>query len=359
MRHVLPQRRILLRQNDQVHTPTRVTQRCLREDLSDDWDDTYDHRMVQLGQAGVDKAVHLLQHKLIRKAVDDFPMSGDVLKERESISGLTDPHFWKVKTDRWRGAVYVERDSGQAWLVAAGLRRAGEKADFYAKFMSDVQRRGAEYFLPDQYDRDLLANERDEACLTEREKRVSALAVNLLHEALHDPDGCVEASLPRVFSPDGASHTASSLARIVLIVDRGDEDGCDPAILVELAVQDWSSPQLLYWDEQVFLAALCPQEDRWGTTQTNVRMHSLNTSLDELRTMASGDMVTEPLGNMHPGTTSHQVHRQRLTEATVVGQPVRALCGKWFVPRQDHESKPVCEICETILKVIPAANAGH
>ena len=38
--------------------------------------------------------------------------------------------LFKVKAQRWRGAIWV--DAGIPWLVAAGLREEGSPDDFYA-----------------------------------------------------------------------------------------------------------------------------------------------------------------------------------------------------------------------------------
>lgn len=45
---------------------------------------------------------------------------------------------------------------------------------------------------------------------------------------------------------------------------------------------------------------------------------------------------------------SHFVEAQKLTEATVMGTPVVALCGKVWVPSRDPEKFPVCPECKEI-----------
>ncbi|MCL1840885.1 MAG: DUF3039 domain-containing protein [Propionibacteriaceae bacterium] len=45
---------------------------------------------------------------------------------------------------------------------------------------------------------------------------------------------------------------------------------------------------------------------------------------------------------------SHYVPRAKLTEALVMGTPVRALCGKMWVPSRDPERFPVCPTCKKI-----------
>ncbi|KAA1424272.1 DUF3039 domain-containing protein [Nocardioides antri] len=45
---------------------------------------------------------------------------------------------------------------------------------------------------------------------------------------------------------------------------------------------------------------------------------------------------------------SHYVEKDKLTEAMVMGTPVRALCGKIWVPSRAPEKFPVCPECKEI-----------
>ncbi len=55
---------------------------------------------------------------------------------------------------------------------------------------------------------------------------------------------------------------------------------------------------------------------------------------------------TGPPGEMSPTTHAHYAPSRLLARATVEGLAVPALCGTWFVPRQDHVDMPVCGACE-------------
>jgi hypothetical protein len=94
--------------------PTRPTIRCLREDLG----------IVKLPPARV--ALDELDHPLIRKASAQF--AGGSARER--IVAIDDNTLFKVKIQRWRGAVWT--DTRCPWLVAAGRREDGSPDDFYA-----------------------------------------------------------------------------------------------------------------------------------------------------------------------------------------------------------------------------------
>ncbi len=45
---------------------------------------------------------------------------------------------------------------------------------------------------------------------------------------------------------------------------------------------------------------------------------------------------------------SHYVPKDKLMQAMVEGTPVRALCGKLWVPSRDPERFPVCPMCKEI-----------
>jgi len=45
---------------------------------------------------------------------------------------------------------------------------------------------------------------------------------------------------------------------------------------------------------------------------------------------------------------SHYVDKNKITESDVTGKPVRALCGKKWVPSRDPEKFPICPTCKEI-----------
>lgn len=323
-------------------TPTRPTLRCLRVDLHSDWEDSDDQQLVSRNLAWMVRPVHTLSHPLIGKAVNDFPVDSDADKLRESISGISSPPvYWKVKVNRWRGAVYEDSD-GQAWLVAAGTRTEGSHKDFYKQFMELVSTRGHDYFLPTSQDKTLEARELAEDDLIEWELGLVRSSVSwvqsarasgtLISESISDPNG-------------------KALCTISVMYGPAEED--EPhELLVEVAPLNWAVPGLLEWAEQIILASICPCESRWGSTFLTTRIHSVEVMSDEeLDSICRGDLSADHPGQMEPGTLAHVVHTFRLTESSVVGDPVQGVCGQWFVPRQDHVSMPVCDVCRTIGEV--------
>jgi hypothetical protein len=45
---------------------------------------------------------------------------------------------------------------------------------------------------------------------------------------------------------------------------------------------------------------------------------------------------------------AHYVQKEKIVESAVTGKPVRALCGKVWVPGRDPEKFPVCPDCKKI-----------
>ena len=45
---------------------------------------------------------------------------------------------------------------------------------------------------------------------------------------------------------------------------------------------------------------------------------------------------------------SHYVDKNKIKESAVTGKPVRALCGKKWIPNRDPQKFPVCPTCKEI-----------
>jgi hypothetical protein len=164
----------------------RPTLRCLREDLA-------------LPLPTVDEPLDEVDHPLLAKTAEKFT---DPETPHERIAAIDDNVLFKVKVQRWRGAVWV--DDPRTWLVAAGWREAGSTDDFYAALSAQAiaarKTYNAEHAAPLKtiaYSDHLLPGPADE-----RRYRAEAGA-RLLHRlsrAVHD--------LLRSSLIDGHEHTA-------------------------------------------------------------------------------------------------------------------------------------------------------
>ena len=50
---------------------------------------------------------------------------------------------------------------------------------------------------------------------------------------------------------------------------------------------------------------------------------------------------------------AHYADKDQILEATVTGTPIRALCGKVWVPSRDPQRFPVCPECKEIYESLP------
>ena len=50
---------------------------------------------------------------------------------------------------------------------------------------------------------------------------------------------------------------------------------------------------------------------------------------------------------------SHYVRKEKIVESAVTGKPVKALCGKKWVPNRDPEKFPICPTCKEIYSKLP------
>ncbi|MEU4227968.1 hypothetical protein AB0F17_27075 [Nonomuraea sp. NPDC026600] len=105
----------------------RPTIRALREDLS-----------IPLPPA--DDPLDEIDHPLLAKASERFADEGT---RHERIRAIDDQILFKVKIQRWRGAVWTEQTL--PWLIAAGLREEGSGDDFYAGLERDAVAARARY----------------------------------------------------------------------------------------------------------------------------------------------------------------------------------------------------------------------
>lgn len=94
--------------------PVRPTLRRLTEDLG-------------LKISPIDDSLDELNHPLLHKANQQF---AEQSISRERISSIDATVLFKVKAQRWRGAVWIDT-IGKPWLIAAGWREEGSHEDFY------------------------------------------------------------------------------------------------------------------------------------------------------------------------------------------------------------------------------------
>jgi hypothetical protein len=55
---------------------------------------------------------------------------------------------------------------------------------------------------------------------------------------------------------------------------------------------------------------------------------------------------------------AHYVEKAKIVESAVTGSPVKALCGKVWVPGRDPSKFPICPDCEAIHSGMPPGKKG-
>lgn len=120
----------------------------------------------------------------------------------------------------------------------------------------------------------------------------------------------------------------------------------DEVVVEVLGTNRWAGSSLLWQLTVRVLISLSPPEQSWDRFQdtfSNIaEPGTFEGRWEELDTLdGSGE-----LAQSRPGSHAHYAHRRSLAERTVNGRAARALCGVYFVPRQDHGSLSVCDTCE-------------
>lgn len=113
---------------------TRVTLRCLREDLG-------------LDVPPVEIDIGAMNHPLIAEARRVAPTAP---RGQKRVLSISQPLVYRLRHGRWRGATWLETYAGRFWLCAAAQREAGSPDDAY-EFFAALHAAGR--LLPDNDDR--------------------------------------------------------------------------------------------------------------------------------------------------------------------------------------------------------------
>lgn len=110
----------------------------------------------------------------------------------------------------------------------------------------------------------------------------------------------------------------------------------------------------LFWQLTIrALISLSPPEqgwDRYKDTYTNIaEPNAWTIRISKLEALVADHELAES----EPGQHAHYTHRQHLAGSTIEGRAVRALCGAFFVPTQDHQNLPPCLDCQVRFSQLP------
>ncbi|GAA1216959.1 hypothetical protein GCM10009655_15430 [Rhodoglobus aureus] len=108
------------------------------------------------------------------------------------------------------------------------------------------------------------------------------------------------------------------------------------------------------------LAAIEPDTHSWTTAPLNASAmsHSVLTTEEmyqrafNARESGSSDPHELP-GVLRVGTIAHYTAATSVTQATIEGAAVEAMCGHWFVPMHDHDQLDICGGCSDARNRLP------
>ena len=73
-----------------------------------------------------------------------------------------------------------------------------------------------------------------------------------------------------------------------------------------------------------------------------------DSGLGNIATLDVEEQFEEKIEDGDHDRFSHYVPKDKIVESAVTGKPVRALCGKKWVPNRDPEKFPLCPVCKKI-----------
>lgn len=300
-------------------------------------------------------------HPLVSSFYAAFETDDSGLK-RESISGLVEPHWWKQKSSRWRGAATDAAVVGadEVWLCAGGLRAKGEARDFYKIFMAGVLSRGPGAYLPEADDRRL---QKIEAKVARREAWTEQIRLSVMVCLAQ----CHETGKPRtvhVPSPAPAS-VGDALMHMTIDLDRVEDlTGELTELYLTISEQDHSGTSLSAVALDAARSVLEPVSDAWrvlpgrGSDQVWSALLSDDVLDDALECLTLGELPTRrSRSELRLGVQAHYARRDGMVSATIDGDAIRGLCGTWFVPTTDPHDRPICAVCAKAFSGLPPDSA--
>lgn len=327
----------------------RPTLRLIEEDLTVGWETPRPLRLLADGNLDELHPLSELPHPLIAKATASFGVNDANDNYVGPIAASTRLHLMEIKVGQWRGGVWRDPDTGVHWLVAAGLAKGGHQDhdDFYARVGREDHSGDTARWLPTTEDHRLLARETAARLITEWELHLQEQVLEALKRV--QSGGSVQYSVQHPVTANGP------FAQITLVITEVREDGYDAdEIEVQIVPVAKFAGSGLAWQLVVrTLISLSPPEQGWDrlrNSYTNIAdPGSWVRRVAEIESLVAGRELAES----EPGAYSHYTHRAHLAGSTIAGKAVRAICGVFFVPTQDHEALPVCPKCEEQYEALP------
>ena len=320
----------------------RPTVRLLAEDLTAGWASPLHLRMLADGNYEALHPLSELHHPLIAKAAESLGHEPGNDNYVGLIASSTTLRLLEIRTGQWRGGVWEDPKTGVCWLVVAGLAKGEHRDhdDFYMRVQRENDSGDPTRWLPTAVDERLLRQESAARLITRWELAVQKQALDLLREVHAGGTARTEVQHP--------APGKGSLAQLVLTVNPVREPGYDAdEIYLELVPLPSYIGSHLAWQLTLrVLISLSPPEQGWDRYQ-NSYANIAEPGAWTARVVELDAMVADgELAESEPGKYSHYAHRKHLAGHTIEGRGVRAICGVFFVPTQDHGKLSTCPVCQ-------------
>ena len=328
----------------------RPTLRLLREDLIAGWAGPYPRRALNAGALHDLHPLSELPHPLIAKARESFGQDPQEDTPIGKIRGSTRINLWEIKIAHWRGGVWHDSETGVHWLVVGGLAKGDHQdhEDFYKRVARENSVAVPEHWKPTPDDMRLLKQETAARLLTQWELDLQQRVLGALRVTAEGGSTEFEISHPK------PTEKPMGLARISVAIVRDDGYCADEISLELFPVHQYAASHLLWQGTIRMLISIEPPEQGWDRDRfafTNIG--DPGHWLDRAEALAAL-VATHELAQSIPGTHSHFAHREHLAGSTIDGTAVRALCGVFFVPVQDHGTLPECPACHQEISKYPS-----
>lgn len=321
----------------------------LKEDLTSGWDSPVPQRRIAAGQHSELHPLSELPHPIIAKATESFGPDAAHDNYVGPIASATQLRLLEIKQSQWRGGVWQDTETGVRWLVVAGLAKGDhqDRDDFYQRVQRANEAGDLKGWLPTDDDHRLLKQETAARIRTEWELNVQRQVRDALRAVQHG--GTHTMTIDHPLPAEGP------IARVDLSVAAvRDGDYQADEIDLDIAANSQFAGSNLAWHLTTrILISISPPEqswDRYQDTYSNIgEVGAWAARVAELDNLVDSQTLAESV----PGSTSHYSHRKHLAGSTVEGKAVRALCGAFFVPTQDHDPLPECPTCSQRFEELP------
>lgn len=266
------------------------------------------------------------------------------------ISAVTSEVLLEVKTGQWRAGIWI--GDGACWVIAVGHAKGDHKDrdDFYQRLERLEASGGIPTLLPTSEDRALRQRESADALLTAWQHKNQVQLIEALAAVAHGGTARAEISSP---DPTVAGGALFATVELEVGIFREPDYWFEDVVVTFDVAERWKGSRLGWLLTMQTLAAISPPEQGWdivGDSASNLlEIGTLPRRVEALGRLAEpGEIATTK-----PGHSAHYAHQKNLAEHSVEGTAVRALCGVYFVPRQDAMSLVTCPTCDALRAEIP------